>query len=513
MTPAGATIAVTLDIGGSAAKASAYDAARHRSLGSAAARYPAAPAGQDPGMFDPEGWWAAAASALSDLRELTGEPAGRFLGITVSAIRIPFVLLDHRGEPAMPGLLNTDRRAAPQAAALSAAVGGAELYRITGHWPAPEFGLPKLAWVRDTHPGAWRSAATVLQLHDWFVYRLCGVLASERSSAGMSQLLDVAAGTWAADVLAAAGISPSLLPDLRAAGELAGGLAPAAAAATGFAAGTPVHVGGGDTHMSALSATGLQAGPATEAAGPVVVAGTTAPVLQLERTSELPAGQDALFPLVISDHVAAGQTALEANTGPAGAIADQLAGLPGPAGELPAQVTARGVQLAAGDDGELVVLAGNPFFGPDGWASVPPPTVIGLRAAHSGSDIVSASLAGSAYAVASLLDTIAMVRGTGTRPVVVTGGMSRGGSWPQLLADITGRAVLSPPLTEVAGRAGAHLIAGPAAAGASPAQYRRFHPDPSRAAARRAGLARYRDLYRAAQSDPQPGLVADARTR
>ncbi len=254
MSSAEATIVVTLDIGGSAAKASGYDAGREVSLGTTAVRYPAAPAGQDPGMFDPDGWWRAAAEALRSLRELIGQPAGRYLGVTVSAIRIPFVLLDASGDPVMPGLLNRDRRAAAQVAQLTSAVGGASLYQLTGHWPAPEFGLPKLLWVRENWPDAWRATAAVLQLHDWFIYRLCGVLASERSSAAMSQLIDFSAGSWAGDMLTALDIPARRLPDLRQAGALAGPMLPEIAGATGFAAGTPVHIGCGDTHMSALSA-------------------------------------------------------------------------------------------------------------------------------------------------------------------------------------------------------------------------------------------------------------------
>jgi xylulokinase len=248
-----ATVVVTLDVGGSAAKASAYDAARKVCLGSTAVPYPPN-TGQDPGMFDPDGWWLAAVGALRDLQQLVGEPAGRYLAITVSAIRIPFVPLDAQGNAVMPGLLNRDRRATPQVADLTAAIGADELYRITGHWPAPEFGLPKLLWLRDSYPDAWRATQTVLQLHDWFVYRLSGVLASEWSSAAMSQMIDVRNGGWAAGVLAALNIPESLLPELRRAGAPAGRLLPDVARASGFAAGTPVHIGGGDTHMSSLSA-------------------------------------------------------------------------------------------------------------------------------------------------------------------------------------------------------------------------------------------------------------------
>ena len=148
-------------------------------------------------MFQPEDWWQAAVGALGELRRALDEPPARYLGITVSAIRIPFVLIDRDGDAVMPGLLNRDRRAAGQLARIAAALGAAEVYRLTGHWLAPEFGLPKLLWAREASPSAWHATRFVLQLHDWFIYKLSGVVASEPSSAAMSQMLDVTHGRWA----------------------------------------------------------------------------------------------------------------------------------------------------------------------------------------------------------------------------------------------------------------------------------------------------------------------------
>lgn len=504
-----ATIVVTLDIGGSAAKASGYDAAREVCLGTTAVSYPAAPAGQDPGMFDPDGWWQAATAALRGLQELIGQPTGRYLGITVSAIRIPFVLLDASGNAVMPGLLNRDRRAAPQVAEATSAVGAAELYRVTGHWPAPEFGLPKLLWVRHCYPDAWRATRTLLQLHDWFIYRLCGVLTSELSSAAMSQLIDFSARTWASDVLSALDIPAFLLPGLQQAGTFVGPMLADVADATGFARGTPVHVGGGDTHMSAVSADRVGQG----STGPVLVAGTTAPVMLLETTARLPRETASLFPLLLSRHVLPGMTALEANAGPTGGIADRLAGLPGKPGELVAALAAQGLQVAdIGQGDELVVLAGNPFFSPEGWARVPPPAVIGLRDHHSATDLMQACLRGICYAMRSVLASVSEHSGTGGGPVIVTGGMSRNADWCQLLADVVGQPVTVPPLDRIAGRAGAHLVAGRRPAGASPAQ-RTFVPNPEAASTHAAGFTRYQELYRAAQPDSEDRLVTGARTR
>ena len=132
--------------------------------------------------------------------------------------------------------------------------GADELYTTTGHWSAPIFGLPKLLWYVRERAALWTRTRWVLQLCDWLLERLCGVVASEHSSASMSQLLDVstsavggrgARGRWHRPGADAAAVD---------AGAVAGGLASDVAAARRPAGGTPVHVGGGDTHVACLGA-------------------------------------------------------------------------------------------------------------------------------------------------------------------------------------------------------------------------------------------------------------------
>ena len=494
-----ASIVVTLDIGGSAARAVAYDAVGQRSLASVAVPYPASSDVSDPGMFEPEGWWHAAVGALARLRHSLDEPSSRFLGITVSAVRIPFVLIDGDGTPVMPGLLNRDRRAAGQLARIAAVADAAEVYRVTGHWLAPEFGLPKLLWARDACPAGWRAARFVLQLHDWFIFRLAGVVAAEPSSAAMSQMLDVSHRCWADALLAALGIPVAVLPELRPAGTRAGGLLPVVADATGFAAGTPVHLGGGDTHLSAESA------GASEADAPVVVAGTTAPVQVVVRQADLSSAPDSRFPLLVSEHVTANRWVLETNAGLTGGILARLADLDDRSGEpLADELRRRGFALAAGP-GELAVLAGNPFFGPQGWATTPPPTVIGLQERHRGSDLFDACLRAICCAIGSVLGTLRTGAAITAPLIVATGGMSRSATWAQMLADVTGAQVRIWPLEAINGRVGAALVTGgtpgtlggPRAADAGEQQT--YSPQAAAPPGHAASVARYRELYRTAQ--------------
>ena len=452
-------IVITLDIGGSGVKATCCDVAGDVAPTATVVRYPPG-AGAGEGTFDPEAWAQTATAALAEV--VARCPAGRqhYAGITVSAIRIPFVLLDSEHRVVGPSLLNRDRRALPVVADLVASIGHRQLHRTTGHWAAPELGLPKLVWFQRQFPGPWAQVRTIVQLHDWFIFRLCGAIASEPSSAAMSQLMDVAAGTWAYDLLAAeCGISEPMLPPLRAAGARAGGLLRPVASEAGLPAGLPVHLGGGDTHLSALAAGGQASGC------PVVVAGTTGPA---QLAVESPARLDAWFPLFVSALPGRRGWALEANAGPTGEIADRLEGLDGLSGPgLSAALAARGFDVregvaddTGGEAGSLTVLSGNPFFGPEGWQTWPVPAVEGLSPGHTGADVLTAARTGACLAVSQVLRQLTETSGSATDTVIATGGMSRSPDWSQTLADVTGATVLVRDLDQVSGLAGAALVAG-----------------------------------------------------
>jgi len=445
-------VVITVDIGGSAAKAYAFDVDAKRAIGRVSVTYPARRAKSDPGTFEPEQWWDAAARALASLVRKLDLPSSRYLGVTVSAIRMPLVLIDRHGTPMGPSLLNKDRRALAHVSDIVAAIGASRLYEITGHFGAPEFGLSKLLWFRHAYPDRWRSIATVLQLHDWFIYRLSGVAASEPSSAAMSQMLEVQKSCWAIDMLDSLAIPSGYFPELHKAGTAIGGVTASVAASTGLPAGLPVHVGGGDTHLSVISA-----GP-WDANVPVLVAGTTAPVhVDVDDVPPAP----ARFPLLLSEHALQGRWTLESNAGGVGEIITRTIDLGEVAGPtLQDTLRRRGFMIDPTPGVPLTVIGGNPFFGPKGWAQVAPPTIFGLGPDHRGSDVYSAALLGGSYAVRSVMSTLVSQLGLTPPFIRMTGGMSTSARWCQEIADVTEMNVVVRPLNEVAGLAGAALVVG-----------------------------------------------------
>jgi xylulokinase len=448
------SVVVTLDIGGSAVKASAFCTRRRRSVASITQAWQERSFSADRTECDLDSWWATTTEALKGLVGGSGLDPSQFAAVTVSAIRIPFVLLDRQLDAVRPCILNRDRRATIQTERIRRAFTDSELHDLTGHWAAPEFGLAKVLWVAGNEPGAWNRAERILQLHDWFIFRLSGEICSESSSAAMSQMLAVDGSGWASAVLDEFHLDAGRFPPLRPSGIRIGGLAGSVASAVGLPQGLPVHLGGGDTHMSALSASGLSNTAAT------IVAGSTAPVQVARRSLPDPKTQ---WPLLISPHLYRGTWAFESNIAAAGSIIAKLANLAESGGpELEMELRRRGFEIGSSDAaGSLVVLAGHPFFGPQGWAASPPPTVYGLRPFHRGADVLRSALQGTCYALRSVLGTLGSTPGAEFEEVVVTGGMSGNHQWVQLLADTCGIPVSTRDADVTAGLAGAALALDP----------------------------------------------------
>jgi xylulokinase len=496
-------IVITLDIGGSGVKASCFDAAEDVATMAVQVHYPSIAVPEE-GTFDPDAWAETAIAALAQLVARCPAQPLHYLGITVSAIRIPFVLLDADQRVVGPSLLNWDRRALPIVDDLVSSIGHRSLHSTTGHWAAPEFGLPKLAWIQRTYPGAWQQVRTILQLHDWFIFSLCGAIASEASSAAMSQMMDTRAGTWAYELLAAeCGVRAEMMPQFGAAGTRAGGLLRSVAERAGLPAGLPVHLGGGDTHMSALAAGGRALGC------PVVIAGTTGPAqLAVESAVDL----EAWFPLLVSALPGATGWALESNAGPTGEIVDRLNGLNQLSGaSLQAALAERGFATdnATDPSGPLTVLAGNPFFGPRGWSVWPAPTVFGLTPGHTGADLLDAARSSTCLAFSQVLNQLSSALEFRADTVVATGGMSRSATWSQTLADVTGRTVLVRELDQLSGLAGAALVAGVCVESAlrdlEPARY---IPDATRYDDLQRSAENYCRLYSAGQAQSRENYLS-----
>jgi autoinducer 2 (AI-2) kinase len=225
----------------------------------------------------------------------------RIAAVTVSAQRLGFVLLDTANGP-ICGIPNIDRRAAEEAAAFQNDF-FEPYYPQAGRWPGPQHLVTRLRWWRKHAPEQLRSFGKILSISDWIVYSLCGVMASEPTTACESCLLDVRTLSWNTDLLAYEAIPRRYFCDLVPPGSVAGTARGAASAGLGIPDGTAVVMGAGDTQLGVLGAGGVTAGHCA------VVAGSSAPV---NRVIDRPVA-DSGFRTVTNPHVVSGLWALEAN--------------------------------------------------------------------------------------------------------------------------------------------------------------------------------------------------------
>jgi sugar (pentulose or hexulose) kinase len=476
---------LAIDGGGSSVKVSVVALADGSVASLSRTAYQVSHPAPDRAEFDPGSWWEAIVEGARAAVAVVPDASVR--AVVCTGMRIPFVLVDASGCEVGPGILNHDRRGGELLDEVRAA-GGSGLYARTGHWAAPEFGIGKLAWLARHEPARLSHARHVLQFHDWLVFRLCGAVVSEPSSAAMSGALDLAGGGWAEDLLAALGVDPGLFPPLVRAGSEVGGVRAEIADVVGIAPGTPVLAGGGDTHMSCLGIGNAEPGDVT------VVAGSTTPVMLAAAKPPLDLDEQP----IVSPHVFPGAWAAETNAGQTGIRLTWLLGL---AREL-------GVAISSYDDltglaatspvgaRGLFVVAGNPFWGEAAWASTPPGAIVGLTPSHSVADIARATLEGSAGATAAQVARLERVLDVPVGRVRVTGGASRSAFWCQLLADTSGRVIEVAGADEPSSMAAALVVLGDPRAVAPP-ELTAFAPDAGAHDALAPVRARYEDRFAA----------------
>lgn len=232
---------------------------------------------------DPEIWWRALCEAVAAGLKESGLPARAVTGIAVAGQQHGLVVLDGAGLPLRPALLWNDTRSAPQAAALTDALGGPAAWTArTGSVPVASITASKWQWLRENDSTSAANAAAVRLPHDFLTERLAGVAATDPGDASGSGWYSTATGAYDPDLLELLGLDAALLPEVAPTGAARiGSLTEAAAEALGLPAGIAVAAGTGD-NMSA--AVGLGLGGEGLLDHPALSLGTSGTVFAASRT-------------------------------------------------------------------------------------------------------------------------------------------------------------------------------------------------------------------------------------
>lgn len=443
-----------LDYGTSALKAVLFSA-DGRILAQADGAYPPASSLH---RQSPEGWWQAAAGALTKL-DLAGVGA---VGLTGTMENL--VPLDADKQPIGEALLYSDPCGEPYFAMLTEAQKEAA-DAICGNGAEPLMSAFKLAFLRAEQPETCaRIAHLLFGPKDYMLLRLTGQLATDAANAATTGLMGLLSRQWSDDLLALHRVERAWLPPILPGDAIVGLLRPDAAEALGLVPGIPVINGCGDGAATTL-------GGGVAAADDVsLYLGTSGWVARLAHVDAEPR------PFYRLPHPAIAGTVIEIapilSAGAAAQWARATLGLD----MAQAEDLALQADAAPGTALFLPYLSGerSPFVDLDLRGGF-----VGLDAGQGAGALYHAVLEGVGLSIAGNLEAMGGVVGA----VGLVGGGAQSRLWPQLLADIIGHAISVPAHPVAASSLGAFRLVAQALglSLAAEQQARHYTPRPDRA--------------------------------
>lgn len=399
---------------------------------------------------NPDDWWTAFVTAFRAAVSKADASPSSIAAISIAAQCHGLVALDSFDRVIRPAKLWNDTTSTPELMGLREQIGDERFVRETGTLPTAAFTISKIAWLSAHEPHNFARAIHFLLPHDYLTFRLTGERVTDRSEASGTGYFNAATNRYLPDFLRLIDADREWLaqvPTVLAPDAAAGSVLPDVLDELGLTGSVLVGAGGGDQHATALGL-GIVPGDVVYSFGTsgVVSALSRVPVLDLLGEVDGVADMtEGFMPLV--------------STLNAAKVTDTFARILG----VDHSELSR-LALAASDSDDGPVLAA--YL--DGERTPNRPGATGILSGIS-TDTSREGVARAAYEGVLL----GLVRGqraiermgvpTSGR-VFAVGGGARSAAYPQLLADVLGRTIVTADVPEATAR-GAAVQAAAVAAG------------------------------------------------
>lgn len=386
---------------------------------------------------NPVDWWNGLGMACNTLLQRFLLQPKDIIAIGLDATSCTVVSSDDEGNPLLPALLWMDTRAANEA----------DVFTRLGHRyhqgaPASaEWMGPKALWLKNHYPDLW-SRTRLTEYVDWLSYHLTGRWTTSQNNATCRWYYDVTSGGWPLDFFSEAGLSdvirkfPELVLPL---GAVVGPLTSVAANHLGLVEGIPVAQGGVDAFVASVGLNALSEGNLgfitgsshlyiTESRRPIHGSGIfgSFPQAVVPETEMIEGGQvstGSVLKWFVTNYMSGDTNSLSTWDGLAN-------------------------DLSPGSDG-LIVL-------PHWQGSRTPFTdarargmIYGLTLHHKPVHVYRAIMEGVAYGTRTILDLFAE-RGVCINKIIAGGGLLNSSIWLQIHADVAGKPIALPEVSQAA---------------------------------------------------------------
>lgn len=390
-----------------------------------------------------EEWTEAFRGALREALDNAGMAADAVRAIGISGQQHGMVALDADGVPVHPAKLWNDTETAEWNARLIDRLGGeAGCIDKLGLVLQTGYTASKVAWLRETHPDAYRRIATLLLPHDYLNFWLTGERVAECGDASGTGYFDTRTCEWRRDVFAE--IAPeldvdSVLPRLIDSREPVGKVRAELARELGLGDEVLVASGGGDNMMGAIGTGNIEAGMVTISLG---TSGTIAvhspdPVIpDNAMVANFCASHGGWLPLICTMNVTSATTTLR-----------ELVG-------LDIEGFNRAVASAEPGAGGITLL---PFFSGERVPALPQAqaSLSGMTSFNTTpANLCRAAVESATFGLRYGLELLGALASQATQ-VRLVGGGAKSPVWRQIVADVLDVEVVCPEVTEAAALGGA----------------------------------------------------------
>ena len=395
----------------------------------------------------PEDWWGGVAAVVRRLLDGVGVEGHGIEAVCVCGQMHGTVLLDDDLRPVRATVpLWNDKRTLALVQAFERDDPDGRTLADCANPPTPAWPGFKLQWLRDNDPAGWRRARLVLMPKDYVNLRLTGAVATDRTEASCSFLMDPVRHDWSEAMIGRLGLDRAMLPAIRMPHEILGRITNAASRETGLPAGLPVLVGGGDYPVALIGSGAHRPGLGSDVTGTscIVTQIVERPILHPE-ICNVAVADDAWGAFVLlesgGDAMRWARRALHEN-----AISYDT-------------LVARAAEAPAGADGLLFLpyLAGERL----GAYRNARAQFFGISAGHGLAHLHRAVMEGVAFSVARHLRIMEAASGHRIERVIASGGGAKTRLWLEIKASIYGIPILVPEEAEcgVVGCAALALLA------------------------------------------------------
>ena len=190
------------------------------------------------------------ATCSKAIRQELDQTKARIVGLTVTTFGVDGAPVDASGELIYPIISWKCPRTAPVMADIARYITPETLQKISGVGHFSFNTLYKLIWLQENRPDVLQKASCWLFISSLINHRLTGVLSTDRTMAGTSQLFDLASNDFSQEILGRIGVPASLFPHIVNPGEVIGHLQADVASHMDLPGGIPVVSAGHDTQFA-----------------------------------------------------------------------------------------------------------------------------------------------------------------------------------------------------------------------------------------------------------------------